>query len=184
MERGESTIEEKLLIRKTVAGDEQAFRMLINQYRIHIYHTVYAILRNEKDAEDAAQEVFIKVFYALPAFQAKGLKTWMTRIAVNHAIDLKRKTVRRAEDISEEFEVTSTETVDRLLLHKEFQHYVKKRIDELPDNYLTVVQSFYIEDKTYKQIAVEQNIEEKTVEMKLYRARLWMKKNWREEEFQ
>ncbi|WP_309137989.1 sigma factor [Bacillus pseudomycoides] len=49
------------------------------------------MLRHEEDAQDITQEVFVKIHASLPNYQFRGLKTWMTRIATNHAIDYKRK---------------------------------------------------------------------------------------------
>ena len=57
------------------------------------------IVRNEKDAEDVTQEVFVKIYYALPKYKKQGFKTWITRIAMNHSIDLTRKQQRKQESV-------------------------------------------------------------------------------------
>jgi RNA polymerase sigma factor (sigma-70 family) len=53
----------------------------------------------------------------------------------------------------------------------------------MPPNYRDVIYAYYITEKSYKQIADEQQVEVKTIEMKLYRARNWMKKHWKEDDF-
>ncbi len=85
--RGEKGLNDAVLIEKVKNGNDHAFRLLVEKYRNLIFHIVYGILRNEKDAEDAAQEVFIKIYTSLPQYEKQGFKTWISRIAVNHAID-------------------------------------------------------------------------------------------------
>ncbi|WP_431731880.1 sigma-70 family RNA polymerase sigma factor [Bacillus timonensis] len=148
---------------------------------------MYPVLRHEKDAEDAEQEVFLKIYYALPQYSAQGFKAWITRIAINHAIDVKRKKQRQHELIIEPDELpalsSSEENVVIPLLRKEQRELVKNRLHDMPANYREVIEAYYIAEKSYKQIATEQQIEVKTVEIKLYRARNWMKKHWKEDDF-
>ncbi|WP_416151181.1 RNA polymerase sigma factor [Salipaludibacillus sp. HK11] len=145
------------------------------------------MLRNEKDAEDAAQEVFIKIYSSLPKYEGKGLKTWMVRIAVNHAIDVKRKQQRRREDVKEDVGLQlvkpSSDSVEGKYIQKELQHHVRRRIDELPKNYRRVVYGYYIEEKSFKLLANEQGINEKSIRVKLHRARNWMREHWKEDDF-
>ncbi len=60
---------------------------------------------------------------------------------------------------------------------------IQQRLDELPSTYKQVVEGFYIEEKTYKELAKQYDVQVKTIEMRLYRARQWMKKHWKEDEF-
>lgn len=179
---------EVALIKKVVKGNEHAFRILVEKYRLHIYKNVYGVLRNQKDAEDAVQEVFVKIYTALPSYENQGFKTWITRIAVNHAIDIKRQQIRRPEThltyVEETTLISSTSmTTEQLIMKQETQDLVRKRIDELPPNYREIIYQFYIEEKTYEQLAIEQQVKVKTIETKLYRARIWMRNNWKEEDF-
>lgn len=175
-----------MLIEKVKSGNDHAFRILVEKYRLHIFHSVFAILRNQQDAEDATQEVFLKIYASLPNYENQGFKTWISRIAVNHAIDIKRKKIRRKEDQTLELQPekyqTQTSTEEMVLL-KEKQSLISKRLDELPDNYREVIEGFYIKEKSYQQMAEEQKVQVKTIETKLYRARLWMKTHWKEDEF-
>lgn len=177
-----------VLIEKVKSGNDHAFRLLVERYKSHIYKSVYAVLLNQKDAEDAAQEVFLKIYHSLPQYGNQGFKTWITRIAVNHAIDMKRKHMRRQEDRMVEVEssnqkVAYTESTEDVALENELRQLVRNRLDELPDNYRDVMIGFYIKEKTYQQLAEEQHIQVKSIETKLYRARQWMKKHWKEEDF-
>jgi RNA polymerase sigma factor (sigma-70 family) len=170
-----------------LAGSDQAFRLLVEKYRTDVFRTVYAVLRDQKEAEDAAQEVFIKIYRSLPRYQHQGFKTWIIRIAVNHAIDCKRKMARRKEDTFDqpglEVFLTEKEFVEQNLFKSERKRLVRERIEDLPENYRDVIYGYYIEEKSYQEMAREQNVKPKSIEVKLYRARNWIKKHWKEEDF-
>lgn len=175
------------LVEKVRAGNDHAFRILIETYKQTIYRTVYSVLRNQKDAEDVTQEVFIKIYTSLPQYKNQGFKTWITRIAVNHAIDLKRKRQRQKEEPHEErsseSELGASDDVEAVFFQNERRKQVLRKLNDLPDGYRDVVYDYYIKEKTFKQIAEEQQIQVKSVEVKLYRARNWMRKHWKEEDF-
>ncbi|MFZ3580074.1 RNA polymerase sigma factor [Virgibacillus sp. DJP39] len=179
---------DETLIEKVKSGNDHAFRLLVEKYRIHIYKSVYAVLRNHKDTEDAVQEVFLKIYHALPQYKNQGFKTWITRIAVNHAIDSKRKHIRRQEDIqidneSSNLNVSQTDSLEQVVLDNEMKRLVRNQLNELPDNYREVMIGYYINEKTHKQLAEEQQVQIKSIETKLYRARQWIRKHWKEEDF-
>lgn len=181
-------ISDQVLIRKILSGNDHAFRLLVEKYRTDLFRVVYAVLRDQKDAEDATQEVFIKIYHSLPKYENQGFKTWITRIAVNHAIDMKRKRDRRREDVVEgaQFEsmIVQGHGVEAQLVTNEQRRLVRERLHELPENYRNMIYDFYIEEKSYQQIAEEQEMQVKAVETRLYRARHWMKKHWKEDDFQ
>ncbi|MEH7334093.1 sigma-70 family RNA polymerase sigma factor [Neobacillus drentensis] len=168
-------------------GHDHAFRLLVEKYRNDVFRTVFAVLRDQKEAEDAAQEVFMKIYTSLPQYENQGFKTWMTRIAVNHAIDVKRKQARLREEVVEALEQgtigTPRDSVENEIIEQDQRRLVRKRLNELPENYRDVIYGFYIAEKSYQQMADEQQVQVKTIETKLYRARNWMKKNWKEDDF-
>ncbi|WAA12882.1 RNA polymerase sigma factor [Fervidibacillus halotolerans] len=171
---------------KARAGNHHAFRMLVEMYRDDVYRIVYGILRNQKDAEDAAQEVFIKIYKSLPNYKNQGFKTWISRIAVNHCIDMKRKAYRKREEITDAIpeKMSNQNPTERRVIERELREQIYEKINKLPGNYRDVVYGYYIQGKTFEQLAEEQNVKKKTIEVRLYRARVWMKKHWKEEEFQ
>ncbi|MFE4240327.1 sigma-70 family RNA polymerase sigma factor [Peribacillus butanolivorans] len=175
------------LVEKVRGGNDHAFRILIGTYKETIFRTVYSVLRNQKDAEDATQEVFIKIYTSLPQYKNQGFKTWITRIAVNHAIDLKRKRERQKEESHEvqpsEAHLGLSDDVEAVFFRNEKRKQVLRKLNDLPEGYRDVVYGYYIQEKTFQQIAEEQQIQVKSVEVKLYRARNWMRKHWKEEDF-
>ncbi|EOR21514.1 RNA polymerase sigma factor SigW [Niallia nealsonii AAU1] len=159
----------------------------MEKHRDYLFRSIYSVLKDQKEAEDATQEVFIKIYTSLPNYENQGFKTWITRIAVNHAIDMRRKKQRRKEEMTEELEShiggSLADDVEIEVLKRERQKLVQKRLEEVPANYRDVIYGFYIQEKSYQEMALEQNVQVKTIETKLYRARLWIKTHWKEEEF-
>lgn len=184
LRKGGKKINDDILIKKILEGNSHAFSLLVNKYRQDIFKVVYGMVKNPKDAEDVTQEIFIKIYTSLASYQNQGFKTWISRIAVHHTIDWLRK--QREWHLLEEEEqekLASSTYLEKDLLQKELKELVHTKLQELPPNYLDVVQLFYLEEKSYEEIAAIKQVEKKTVETQLYRARLWMKKHWEEEEF-
>ncbi|OBZ15691.1 RNA polymerase subunit sigma [Bacillus sp. FJAT-26390] len=161
-------------------------------YGPYIYRTVFAVLHSPHDAEDVTQEVLLQIYRSLPSCRLDGLKTWITRIAVNRAIDFRRSKARRPEELidSEEMsdklqeDAASAPAAEQLAIEQEDRQQVRDRVEEMPDNYREVVTAYYMEDKSYEQIAAETGLELKSVESRLYRARSWMRRHWRKEDFE
>jgi RNA polymerase sigma-70 factor (ECF subfamily) len=84
------------LVRRVQAGDQDSFRHIVERHQDRIFSAVYRILRNREDAEDIAQQVFTKVFFAIKSFDCRcSLLTWIYKIAVNECYSHLRK--RRLE---------------------------------------------------------------------------------------
>lgn len=186
--KGERKIDEERLIDHIRRGDQAAFKMLVEKYGQHVFQTAYSVLKEPKEAEDAAQEVFLQVYKSLPDYRSQGFKTWITRIAVHKAIDVKRRLNRRREDQMADAELiehlpSAEEDVLVQLVRKEKKALLEKKMDLLPAQHKDILIQFYIQEKSYDQIAKEQDIAVKTVESRLYRARGWIRTHWKEEEW-
>lgn len=73
-------ISDEVLINKIKSGHDHAFRLLIEKYRHDLFRTIFAVLRDQKEAEDAAQVVFLKIYHSLSQYENQGFKTWITRM--------------------------------------------------------------------------------------------------------
>lgn len=166
-------------------------------YQAYIYKLVFSVVKNHADAEDVTQETFVKIYRALPQYEFKGFKTWISRIAMNKAIDHLRKSERiqlRENALTDPNQLTASDlerqyldldpTTEQQVVMKETRQLVHAQLQEVPDNYREVVEAYYFENKTYVEIADEQGVATKTVESKLYRAKQWMRKRWKEEDFE
>src|ERR1700694_160057 len=111
------TTEEANLVRRVQAGDQLAFREIVERYQSKVFSIIYGILRNHNDAEDIAQQVFTKVYFSIRNFDFRSsLLTWVYKITVNECYDyLRKKRVRKLvyeSDFSEEdaLRMENTET--------------------------------------------------------------------------
>jgi RNA polymerase sigma-70 factor (ECF subfamily) len=99
---GEPIPEQDDLMQRACCGDAKAFDELVTRHREMVYLLAYHILRNEDDALDVAQDVFVKAWHAIGRFDGKAsLGAWLKRITTNTAIDVFRRRTRRPQ---EEFE--------------------------------------------------------------------------------
>ncbi|WP_424769091.1 RNA polymerase sigma factor [Paenibacillus sp. sgz302251] len=187
-----SDIQDEDWIKAVQSGGPEQYRPFVQAYGPYIYRTVFAVLHSPHDAEDVTQEVLLQIYRSLPDCRLDGLKTWITRIAVNRAIDFKRSRARRPEALSDgeqmseraQEERTGLPAAEIVAMELEDRRQIREKVDMLPDNYREVVTAYYIEDKSYEQIAAETGLEHKSVESRLYRARSWMKRHWRKEDFE
>jgi RNA polymerase sigma-70 factor, ECF subfamily len=171
-------------IRRILAGEHHLFHELIRPCEHAIYFLLLSILRNEADAEDAAQETAIKVFRNLASFRGDSqFKTWVLSIARNEGLGRLRKVERLAEesldaltgDDSGDFTpavLTSWREVPAEALEKqELTGLIREAIDGLPDIYRNVVLLRDIEEMDVCQSAAALGITEGAVKVRLHRAR-------------
>jgi RNA polymerase sigma factor (sigma-70 family) len=131
------------LVSAAVRGDLAAFADVCRIYTPRLFHTVYQIVRNREDAEDALQDGFMRAFVHLRSFDGRAqFATWLTRIAINSALMILRKRKNYAEvsidfDPQEEERFSSWEIVDtaddqeRRLLKSETEEWVRRAVDNL-----------------------------------------------------
>src|SRR2546421_1892332 len=91
------TTDEAALVRRVQAGDEIAFRDIVERHQAKVFSIIFGILRNRNDAEDIAQQVFAKVYFSIRNFDFRSsLLTWIYKITVNECYDyLRKKRVRK-----------------------------------------------------------------------------------------
>ncbi|MCL6602335.1 MAG: RNA polymerase sigma factor [Paenibacillus sp.] len=181
-------MEDESLIREICNGDDHSFQQFVERYSQHVYKVANSVLRDAKEAEDAAQESFLQIYKSLPEYRHQGLKTWITRIALHKAIDANRRRERLKEqsvDYDKVLSVTPSldEDVLKGVIRRERKDRLWNEIQSLPSVHRDVVVAFYLDHKNYEQIAAEHGITPKTVESRLYRARHWIRTHWKEEEW-
>src|SRR6516225_1797507 len=106
--------EEAAAVRRVLAGDRNAFRVLVELHSRAIFKLAYRIMGNETDADDVVQETFLRAYAKLKDFHWQAsLRTWLCRIASNYCMDLllKRKHEAAAPNPDEEFEFLASDRV-------------------------------------------------------------------------
>lgn len=110
------------LVAAALKGDSQAFEAIIQRYQGRVFNIVYHYLGRRTEVEDVAQEVFFKVYRALPSFdKTRSLKAWISRIATNACFDeLRKMKVRRTtlfSDMADEGEAQSPAIYEKFVSH-------------------------------------------------------------------
>lgn len=176
--------DEKRLVRRAQAGDERAFRMLVETYQRRVYSIAYGVLRNPDDAMDVTQEAFIKVHRYLDRFKGdSSFYTWLYRIVVNVSIDHIRKHSKttvidyddgRKRDESAPDELTpSTMGMDpgRVLARSEIRRQVNEALERLSPIHRAVILMREIEGMDYTEMAEVMEVSKGTIMSRLFHAR-------------
>ena len=166
------------LVKKALDGDERAFRAILEKHYALIYTVVRGIVSDPNDTEDVVQEVFIKIFKALPGFRGEArLSTWIYRIARNEALNARAKRAHSPVPI-EDCENVAVEEGDPESAHRtraaaEHLSRLMERLDEKPRQALELR---YMAEKSYDEIAEIMDIPLGTVKTHIYRAKLALKR--------
>jgi len=166
--------EERVWIDRALAGDQSAFGCIVERYQLAVYNLCYRMLGGAAEAEDAAQEVFLRGWTQLHSFQRdRKFSTWLLSIASHHCIDLLRR--RRGTQVpldSVEIWAPSQEPEpEQSTLAAEQRVEVRKLLQTLPPKYRLVTVLRYFRDLSYLEIADLTGLSESAVKTQLHRAR-------------
>lgn len=163
--------DEGALIARSQNGDAGAFDQLVGGYQDRIYHLAYRITGNHADAQDAAQDAFVKAYLSLRAFRMQAaFSTWLHRIAVNVAVDLIRRREKRAAPVLD-LAAPATDPLFDGVERAEIQQRIHRAIARLPLEQRTVAVLRDIQGCPYEEIAEVMKVPIGTVRSRLSRAR-------------
>jgi len=171
------------LVRRVQRGDKGAFDALVLKYQHKLVKLVMRYVRNPAEAEDVAQEAFIKAYRALPQFRGdSAFYTWLYRIAINTAknavvsrdrspieYDLDRHNTDESYDM--QGRMKDSETPEGLVLTDEIRTTVNAAIDCLPEDLRTAIVLRELEGLSYEEIAAAMDCPVGTVRSRIFRAR-------------
>jgi RNA polymerase sigma-70 factor, ECF subfamily len=180
---------EATLIRRILAGETELFHELIRPYEKLVYVTIFAILKNETEAEDGAQETMISAFRNLGSFRGEAkFSTWLVTIAMNEARKRLRKAKVAAEDSLDEpteegqGDYTPAVLTDwrevplEALERKELREKLRGAVGMLPEKYREVFVLRDIEELNQEETAAALGINVTLVKVRLHRARMMLQK--------
>jgi RNA polymerase sigma-70 factor, ECF subfamily len=171
------------LVQRVQKGDKTAFDLLVRKYQHKVVKLVTRYLRDPSDAEDVAQEAFIKAYRAIPQFRGdSAFYTWLYRIAINTAknaivsrdrnpveFDLDLQNVE--ESNSMQMRLADAETPESLLQTEEIRTTVNQAIEALPEDLRTAIVLRELEGLSYEDIAQAMDCPVGTVRSRIFRAR-------------
>jgi RNA polymerase sigma-70 factor (ECF subfamily) len=164
---------DRLSVQAALRGDQQAFADLVARYQSAVYNMAYRMLGDATEAEDAAQEVFVRAWNQLHTFQLdRRFSTWLLSIASHYAIDVlrRRRPAAPLDDVALYVESDEPEP-DEIALQGEQADTVKRLLSKLPEKYRSVTVLRYYNDLSYEEIARVTGLTESAVKTQLHRAR-------------
>jgi RNA polymerase sigma-70 factor (ECF subfamily) len=160
----------------------EAFDLLLRQYQTKVFHLAFSMLGNREQAEDAAQEIFIRVWRALPGYRGlASVSTWIYSIARNSCLTaLKSAGARRTISLDDPGTRAAAEKKGGQPGHSHAPDLLHL-VGELPEKQRQVVALFYLEEKSYEEVSRLLGIPLGTVKTHLHRARKELALRWRKE---
>ena len=180
-------LNEHQLVLAIKEGDKNSFAQLVDTYKNKIYSMAYKFTNDYGDAQDLAQEIFIKIYGQIGRFQGNSkLSTWIYKVGINTCIDWKRKKDRLRETSLTALNLTKhnhiiinntilDKTPENKTIHNEEQRELHQIIYNMSEIYKIVIIMYHFNNMSYEEIGKSLNIPIKTVETRLYRARKILK---------
>lgn len=166
---------ESYLVKRVKQGEAEAFSGLVDAYKDMVYTICLRMLTVEEDAEEAAQDVFVKAFRSIQGFQEKSkFSTWLYRIAYNQCISVIRKKVKMIDLVDEmpEYEISEGDLNGlETLSSGERSRYLKMALEALPETDGVVVTLFYYDELSLDEIAQVTGLTSSNIRIKLHRSR-------------
>lgn len=181
--RPDNEVDVAALVVRAKAGDDRAFSELVRRYRPRIFALALHLTGRETDADDIAQEAFLKAYKALDSFQGRSeFFTWVYRIAVNRSINVCRARARRRETTMDDPRVDRAVAVDaegdpeRAAVLRETYRRLVAALDKLPAAMRTSVVLVALQGLSQAEAAVVQACSPGTVAWRIHEARVRLRK--------
>ena len=167
----DTPVDERRLVREAMEGSQHAFRALVELYMREIYNTAFRFVQNHHDADDIAQETFVRAYEALPSFRGDAeFGTWLYRIAANLSLNCLKSSRRRKErDSAAVPEVhAADDSMDSAARHNISAH-IERALHELPTLQRAAVILRHVQGLSTRQVSEILNCSEGTVKTHLFR---------------
>ncbi|HET7499797.1 MAG TPA: sigma-70 family RNA polymerase sigma factor [Kofleriaceae bacterium] len=167
------------LVAAAKAGDARAFEALVARYRKRIFALALHITRSASEADDIAQDVFLKAYRALPEFEGRSqFFTWVYRMTVNRSLNVRRDRARRGEDVVLDdprlelaIAVDARSNPGREAELRQTYGRLLRALDGLPSDMRTTVILVSLQGLSHGEVAVVQKVSEGTIAWRMHEAR-------------
>lgn len=174
----EKYFDDQLVVSQIVAGQKDLFRLLVRQYERAVFGMGLSFFRNQEDAGDFTQEVFLKAYRNLPGFEGRSkFSTWLYKIAYNTAINEvnRRKEYHSLAEEEVNKLISGIETPEGTAIRNAAKISIQEAIKELPERFRICVDLFFFYDCSYQEIEVITGIPVNTVKSHVFRAKILLK---------
>lgn len=166
-------------------GDQTAFAKIVDAYQVSVYNLCYRMLGDRYEAEDAAQETFLRAYKSMKSFDKKrSFSTWILSIAAHYCIDQLRRKKLNITHLEESPFLALPDprpNPEALLSESEQQRQVRSLLKSLGETDRAAVIMFYWYEFSYQEIASALNLSISAVKSRLHRARTQLAKTWMEQ---
>lgn len=168
--------QDKYYIERVLRGDINSFSYLVDKHKGMVYSISLRMLKNAEDAEELAQDTFVKAFSSLKDFKFESkFSTWLYRINYNSAISKLRKKQIETLDVDDvvlsDREVVSTYNAINEVKRNEQKKYINEAIDNLKEDDAFLITMYYLNENTIEEICEITGLTLSNVKVKLFRAR-------------
>jgi RNA polymerase sigma-70 factor (ECF subfamily) len=169
-------MDDSTLVGKCLAGDSRSYGQIVDKYSARILNLGYAMLGSRQDAEDVAQEAFVRAFRSLPRFEKRAkFSSWLYQIAINLCRDRLKSRSRQARPAEEELlanlDAGPDEQAPRVVLQEELGQKMADAVNRLPVLYREAFVLRHLQGVDYAEIGAITGIPADTVRVRAYRAR-------------
>ena len=170
------TTNDQVYIDKILNGDANAFAVLVDRYKDLVYTLAIRMMKHREEAEEVAQDTFIKVFNSLSRFKGDSkFSTWIYRVAYNACLDRLKKNKRQQGTVAiDEYTEHQVKTIDNALDKieaKERQLAIQNCMEMLPSEDSFLLTLFYFEELSLDEISKVVGLKPNNVKVKLFRSR-------------
>lgn len=168
---------DQYLINQIIEGNTNSFAVLVDRYKNMVFSLTLKMIKNREEAEEVAQDVFVKVYNSLVKFKGESkFSTWIYKVAFNTCLDHLKKHKRSGQifvdnEISD-IQIASLENSYNELEEIERKEKIQKCLDLLPSEDSFLLTLFYFEEQSLEEIAKVINSNANNVKVKLYRSRV------------
>ncbi|OUS02150.1 RNA polymerase [Flavobacteriales bacterium 33_180_T64] len=171
-----TTNKEQILINQIIEGDTNAFSVLVDRYKDLVFTLALRMLRNREEAEEVAQDTFIKAYKSLDKFKGDSkFSTWIYRVAYNTCLDSIKKNKKHLNDVEiNEFTAHQIKTIDNALDKieaREREEAIQRCIASLPNEDGFLLTLYYFDDLSLDEISKIVGITANSIKVKLFRCR-------------
>jgi RNA polymerase sigma-70 factor (ECF subfamily) len=161
------------LVRRVLAGQVEAYGQLVARHQARVFYLGLKFLRRNEDAEDFAQEVFIRAYEKLSSFQGSvPFAAWLYRIAYNLAVNkyhLKKRQLQVVNTV--EILPDSSFSPEHHLLAEELDEWVRKSLAKIPESYHVLIRMHFFEGLSYPEISKALEMPVNTIKSYIFRAK-------------
>ena len=163
-------------IEKVLAGDRNAYAILVDRYKDMVFSLALRMVRSREEAEEIAQDSFVKAFRSLGSFKRKSkFSTWLYKIVYNTAISSLRKREVEKIDMDDgnlpDTEFADSRGINASLNNEERKRFIEEALEKLDEEERFLIIMYYYEERELDDIAIITGLSKSNVKVRLFRTR-------------